>query len=104
LIWEDDYILAISSDADAYYVYDEDNTEESELLRRVSGAHVDEITALSYNDHLSLLATGSVDGMVCVWDFEMSRLEGILHGHSEDITGLSFLAPYPLLLTSSLDC
>ena len=49
------------------------------------------------------MATGSIDGEVCVWDFEMSKLEGICIGHTGDITGIEFLTPHPLMITSSMD-
>lgn len=77
LIWEDDYIMMICSDAKNYYVYDEEDTEKSELLRKVTGAHKEEITILQYNDYLSLVVTGSIDGDIAVWDFELSKLEAI---------------------------
>jgi len=103
LIWEDDYILMICCDARGYYVYDEEDTEYSELLRSVTGGHKEEISIIQYNDHLSLVATGSVDGEVCVWDFELSKLEAICQGHSSDITSIEFISTYPLMITSSLD-
>jgi hypothetical protein len=57
-------------------------------LRKLTGGHKEEITILKYNDHLSLIATGSVDGEVALWDFEMSKLDGICIGHTGDITGI----------------
>ena len=104
LIWEDDYIMMICSDRKTIYVYDEDDTEESELLRKITGSNKEEITIVRYDDHLSLIAAGSIDGEVSVFDFEMSKLEGICPGHTGDITGIEFLAPYPLMITSSMDC
>ena len=54
LIWEKEMIMMICSNAREYMVFDEDNPEESTLLRRVSGAHQEEITILAYDYHLSL--------------------------------------------------
>lgn len=51
-----------------------------------------------------MVATGSLDGEVVIWDFELSKILSILNGHSSDITGLEFLDTYPYLITSSLDC
>lgn len=93
----------ICTDAKSYYVWNEEDTEQSEFLRKVTGGHNDEISIMKYDDHQSLVATGSVDGEVCVWDFEMSKLEGICIGHTGDITGIEFLTPYPLMATSSMD-
>jgi WD40 repeat protein len=73
------------------------------LLRKITGAHLEEICCLMYNDYLSLMATGSVDGEICVWDFEMSKIEGFCLGHSGGITGIEFVAPYPIMVTSSMD-
>jgi Prp8 binding protein len=74
------------------------------LLRKITGAHTEEITIVKYDDYLSLVATGSVDGEVTVWDFEMSKFEGFCIGHTGDITGIEFLSPNPLMVTSSMDC
>lgn len=51
-----------------------------------------------------MLATGSIDGEIAVWDFEMSKLLGMCVGHTGDITGIEFLTPYPIMITASLDC
>jgi len=69
-------------------VYDEEDTEESQLLRKVSGCHEEAISIIAYDFHLSLIATGSVNGEICIFDFEMSKLLGILKGHSNSITNL----------------
>jgi WD40 repeat protein len=104
LVWEDNYILMVCCDNKAFYVYDEEDTESSELLRTVTGGHKDEISIVQYSDHLSLLATGSLDGEIIVWDFETSKVESVLAGHTADITSLEFIDPYPLLVSASLDC
>lgn len=85
------------------FVYDESDTEESRLLRRIQGAHDEEITILAYNFHLSLIATGCINGEIALYDFEMSRLDGLLIGHNGDITALEFITPYPLLFSASMD-
>lgn len=62
-------------------VYDEEDPEESFLLRKSIGGHFkDDISALSFSDHLSLVATGSRSGIVCIWDFENCKLEGMCLG------------------------
>ena len=65
---------------------------------------MDEISIIQFNEHLSLIATGSIDGEVCVWDFELSKLEAICKGHTSDVTAIEFLSPYPLMVTASMDC
>ena len=44
--------MMICSNAKEYIVYDESNTEQSKVLRRVSGGHQEEITILAYDWHL----------------------------------------------------
>lgn len=76
------------------------------LLRKITGAHTADLSIIQFDFHLSLIATGSVNGEVAVWDYEMSRLLGMCLGHKKnnDITAIEFLSPYPLMVTASLDC
>lgn len=105
LIWEDeiDMIMMICSNAREYIVYDERDPEVSKVLRTVTGGHLEEITILAYDFHLSLVATGCINGEIAIYDFEMSKCEALLHGHTGDITALEFMAPYPLLMSASMD-
>ena len=76
------------------------------MLRRVTGAHTHSITAISFSYHLSLIATGTESGEVGVWDYELSQLLGICHGHSKntgEITAIEFLAPFPVMATAAMD-
>lgn len=105
LIWEDDVdlIMMICSNSQEYMVFDEHDPEESKLLRRVLGGHSEEITICAYDFYLSLVATGCINGEITIYDFEMSKIEGILIGHGGDITAMEFLSPYPLLISASMD-
>ena len=111
LVWEEfnnkEIIMMLASNQKEYFVYneelDEDDPESTKLLRRVSGGHEEEITILAFNYHLSLVATGCINGEIALYDFEMSRLEGLLLGHNGDITALEFLDGYPLLMSASMD-
>lgn len=106
LIWEDEVnlIMMICSNAREYMVFDEQDSEQSKLLRRVFGGHEEEITICAYDFHLSLVATGCINGEIIIYDFEMSKVEGLLRGHQGDITAIEFLSPYPLLMSASADC
>ena len=95
--------MMICSNAREYKVFDEDDPDESKLLRRVLGGHQEEITICAYDFHLSLVATGCINGEIAIYDFEMSKVEGLLRGHEGDITALEFLSPYPLLMSASAD-
>ena len=58
---------------------------------------------MAYDYHLSLVATGCINGEIALYDFEMSKIEGLLVGHGGDITAMEFLSPYPMLITASMD-
>lgn len=103
LIWEDDLIMLIASNSREFMVFDESDVDKSILLRRVIGAHKEEITICAYDYYLSLVATGCINGEIAVYDFETSKVEGILEGHSGDITAIEFMSPYPALISASMD-
>ena len=76
------------------------------MLRRVSGGHTSNVTAIEFSYHLSLIATGTETGEVGVWDYELSQLLGVCRGHSSStglITAINFLEPYPVMATAGLD-
>ncbi len=100
---EDQMLLTAAFDS-TINVYDEENPEVTPRLRRLAGGHGgSEITCLEYSEHSSLIATGSSNGYITVWDYEMSRIEGMCSGHTREILTLRFVDPYPLLLSSSMD-
>lgn len=58
-------------------VHDDMDNERGILLRDVSDTHTADIACMALSDHLSLIATGAVDGSVHVWDFEVRAASGI---------------------------
>lgn len=86
-----------------FFVWDESEEESSKMLRRVSGGHKEDITILACDNHLSLVATGCINGEIALYDLELTKIEGILIGHKGDITGLEFLSPNPMLISTSMD-
>lgn len=104
LVWEDDIVMMLCANKKEYFVWDERDENNSKMLRRVSGGHNEDITILAYDHHLSMVATGCINGEITLYDFEHSKVEGVLRGHTGDITGLEFLSPYPILISSSMDC
>ena len=108
LIWEplkdeDEAIMMVCSNQNEYMVFDERDSEESTLLRKVRGGHQDEITIMTYDFHLSIVATGCINGEITLFDFEMSNNVGLLLGHTGDITAMQFMSPYPMLMSASMD-
>ena len=95
-------LLITSSWDSTIRIYDESEPEESVLLRVFSGGHMEsEILSLAYSSHLSLLASGSSNGIIAVWDLESGKLETLLLGHKNDINALEFADPFPLLISGS---
>ena len=85
-------------------IYDEEETENSYLLRYFVGGHMgSEITALAYSNQYNVLVSGSRNGIVSIWDFQSGKYETSFFEHSRKITGLGFCGRYPILLTSSKD-
>ena len=85
------------------FVFDERDSEVSKMLRRVASGHNEEITLLEYDYHLSMIATGCINGEIALYDFELSKIEGLLRGHTGDITALKFLSPRPVLISAAMD-
>ena len=55
---------------------------------------------MAISEHLSLIATGSMFGMVMTWDFELFKAEGVLIGHKMAIVAMEFVKEYPMLVTA----
>ena len=82
LYLQDEKILVVASNS-IIYLYDEIDSENSILLKFFIGAHEEaEITALAYCTGLNLLATGSFNGIVNLWDLQLSKLVHTFFEHS----------------------
>lgn len=68
----------------------------------MTGGHKDsEITAMVYSEKFSLIATGSTNGRIAIWEFESGKLESILVAREKgEICCLAFGEPYPVLLSA----
>ena len=57
-------------------IYSSREGEENEFLRSFKGGHLDkEITSSTYSRETLMLFTGAVDGTICHWNVENSKLE-----------------------------
>ena len=54
----------------------------------------------AYSHNLGLIASGSRDNTVRIWDYEKIKLEAELSGHTTEVVILKFLKPFPLLLSA----
>ena len=81
--------------------------EESTKIRGIRNSHkigekVNEILCMDFSKRYNKLATGSIDGLVVVWDFEVTRMEDLLfvksyHPGNFNAVIVKFLDPYPVI-------
>ncbi|KAG9407339.1 hypothetical protein AC1031_002067 [Aphanomyces cochlioides] len=103
LLYCNEYRTVISTSWDTTVcIHDESDPEHGILLRRMTGGHSGDITSLSFSYNLSLVATGSLDCTIQLWDYEFGRLDGTCIGHTSGVVSLFFLDPFPLLASSDL--
>ena len=104
LLYLSDEKILIATINSVVILYDEIDSEESELLRFFLGGHDDsQITAIKFSQELSLLATGSANGMVTIWDMENACHAATFSGHADKVLDLAFLTPFAVLASASVD-
>jgi WD40 repeat protein len=77
------------------------DVETGELLQTLP--HADELHALAWSPDGRLLAAGSWDRKVYVWDAEDWRLQAVLEGHQRLVDAVAFSPVGELLASSSFD-
>ena len=56
-------------------IYDEGDAEESQLLKVLSGGHKEsEIQCFNYSSKMSILVSGSSNGLIAIWEFDTRKL------------------------------
>jgi hypothetical protein len=90
-----DRIIKIHSDK-----IDEMKDPKENVLRGKKNCHKKDIICGAYCHNLGLIATGSRDNTVRVWDYEKVKLEDELIGHTSDVVIVKFLNPFPILLSA----
>ena len=111
---QQEHLILISTSYDSLInIYNEENPEETLKLKTIRGGHtvggkVNEINCLDFSKMLNSYATGSTDGLVVVWDFEMAKINDIFYlssNRNEKLITLfvKFLEPYPLLASTYSD-
>eukprot|EP00935_MAST-01C_sp_MAST-1C-sp1_P000880 g880.t1 len=73
--------------------------------RRITHAHRADITTMAFSHTLSLIATGAQDGSLKVWDYAYLSQDGSCRRqwNSGEVTAMTFIDPYPLLITGDSD-
>ena len=105
-------ILLFSTSLDStIQIYDERDYDNSIKLKTYLNAHTvnkrkNEIVCMDYNYHLSQLATGSVYGLIVIWNFNNMKINDVYYLNSKiwgaryDCVTLKYLDKYPLLFAS----
>ena len=105
-------ILLFSTSLDStIQIYDERDYDNSIKLKTYLNAHTvnkrkNEIVSMDYNYYLSQLATGSVYGVIVIWNFNNMKINDIYYLNSKiwgaryDVVTLKYLDKYPLLFSS----
>ena len=108
-------ILLFSTSLDStIQIYDERDYDNSFLLKTYLNSHTVnkrkcEIICMDYNYYLSQLATGSVYGMIVVWNFNNMKINDVYYLNQKlwkvrlDVVFLKYLGKYPLLFSSYSD-
>lgn len=84
-------------------IHDEFDTNKkgSSIIRSMNG-HKKDITAAAFSESLSLIACGTADGWVWVWDFDKCGLEAKLDHEGKELTCLVFMFPHPVLCSADV--
>ena len=73
---------------------------QENVLRGKKNCHKKDIICGDYSHNLGLIATGSRDHGVRIWDYERVKFEDEILAHSSEVVIVKFLKPFPLLLTA----
>lgn len=102
-----DFILVTTGLDSLINMYNENDPEVSLKLRGIKNSHKigekqNEILCMDFSRRYNLFATGSIDGLVVVWDFELTKMEDLCYIPSYKLgsyntIAMKFLDPYPVL-------
>lgn len=70
------------------------------MLREKRKCHKKDIVSGDYSHNLGLIATGSRDNNVRIWEYEKMKMEDEIQAHKDEVTTVKFLKPFPLLVTA----
>merc|ERR1712136_684944 len=91
-------VISVSWDTHIF-VHDE-SSETPRLWRSAKNVHHGDITCVAFSRHLGLVATGSIDCVISVREYERLRPVSSLLGHKSEILALAFVEPFPLLAST----
>ena len=96
-------VVGTSNSVIKFFDLNKESAEESFYKFFFGGHKKAAITALSYNRSVGILASGSANGVITLWDVANGKLEYSFLAHSKEIVGLSFGFPYPVVIAASKD-
>jgi WD40 repeat protein len=76
------------------------NASDGDLIRRLD---INDASSIAFSPDGTILATGSADGMLRLWQVETGDLLVELDGHADYLTGLAFSPDGELIASSSND-
>lgn len=79
---------------------DEHKKPSQNVLREKRSCHKKDIISGDYSHNLGLIATGSRDHDVRIWEYEKMKMEDEIQAHNDEVTTVKFLRPFPLLMTA----
>mmetsp|Transcript_59487 Transcript_59487/g.128674 ORF Transcript_59487/g.128674 Transcript_59487/m.128674 type:complete len:1136 (+) Transcript_59487:181-3588(+) len=91
-------IITVSWDK-SVVVHDE-SQEAPKIWRQAVNVHHDDISCVAFSHHLGLVATGSIDCVISLREYERLRTVSSLLGHKTGITALAFVEPYAALASA----
>ena len=71
--------------------------------KMVFKGHTGSVLCLLYLEKVDLLASGSVDGTVRVWDLSATKAKKVLRGHKKGVYSLAFNDESRVLITCGFD-
>lgn len=89
---------------DAVVLFDVDSEKELNVLEEIANFHNSEITCIAFSSNNKLIASGSYDLTIRLWEVASGKQVKILEGHKTTIFNLSFINNDKNLVSGSADC
>lgn len=97
----DRMIVTISMDG-VITVYDENDQDDLIVMRQMNNIHDMDVTCSAFSRELCLIATGSADFTLRLFDFQSLNILACLTGHTAEIVDVCIIPEYALVV--SIDC